>query len=215
MAKIIEPSLLALEKHKANKLLRKIKDLKLKYVHYDVMDYEFIGHQALMGEYIDELERLNILPNIHLMVANPKKYIKLFSTVKANSIVFHVETQSIGKTKRLLKFIHKLGFKAGIAIKKETDLLDYAKLANKLDFILIMSVTPGLGGQEYSDECMHNLKVANQMKQVNHNITIQLDGGVDDIVMKNNKVLVDNFITGTWFFKNINKIKQYITWLKK
>lgn len=215
MSRIIEPSLLALDKNKEKVLLRKIKDLKLKYVHYDVMDDEFIGHKALMGEYLDTLEELGILPNIHLMVADPKKYIKLFSAVKANSIVFHVETQSIRKTKRLLRLIRRFGFKAGIAIKKETDLLDYADLAPKLDFILIMSVTPGLGGQMYSDECKHNLKVANQMKQVNHNITIQLDGGVDDKIMEKNKKLVDNFITGTWFFNNIKRAKTFINWLKK
>lgn len=215
MEKIIEPSLLALDRTKARTELEKIKDLKLKYVHYDVMDEQFIGHKALMGEYLDILEDLKILPNVHLMVADPKKYIDMFKNYKVNSITFHVETQDINKASNLLDYIHSLGFKAGIAIKMETDLNNYLELANKCDFILIMAVAPGLGGQRYSLACQRNLQAAKTMKQLNPDIRVQLDGGVDDKIIAQDYDLVDNFITGSWFFRNIDNIKPFLSEFNK
>lgn len=215
MEKIIEPSLLALDKDRASELLTKIKDLKLKYVHYDVMDDEFIGHGALTGQYLDILEKLKIYPNVHLMVQHPEDYIKLFKDLKVNSITFHVETQDIAKAKKLLQSIHDLGFKAGISVKMETNLLEYVELAPYCEFILVMSVNPGLGGQKYSDACQINLQAAKIMKNTNPNIRVQLDGGVNDEIIKKNYDLVDNFITGSWFFKNIDQMPKYIKLLQE
>ncbi len=215
MEKILEPSLLSLDKEKAQEQLEKIKNLKLKYVHYDVMDDEFIGHGALTGQYLDILEKLNILPNVHLMVQRPEEYIKLMKDLKLNSVTFHVETQDIAKAKKLLQSIHDLGFKAGISVKMETSLVDYVDLAPNCDFVLIMSVNPGLGGQRYSDACQINLQAAQIMKKINPNIRVQLDGGVNDEIIKKNYDLVDNFISGSWFFNNIDNMPQYLKEWKK
>ncbi len=215
MEKILEPSLLSLDKNNALYQIEQIRDLKLKYVHYDVMDQGFIGHTALSTEYLDILEKTNILPNVHLMVSDPERYIDLYQGYKLNSITFHVETQDVREAKRLLDKIHKLGFKAGVAIKMETDLHDYISLAPNCDFILIMAVNPGAAGQRYSEACWHNLNVAKMMKSANPNIRIQLDGGVDDTIITKHLNDVDNFISGSWFFKNINHMKQYINLLKK
>ncbi len=179
------------------------------------MDDKFIGHGGLTGQYLDILEKLKIQPNVHLMVDDPRKYIKLFKDLPINSITFHVETQNVAKAKVLLRYIHTLGFKAGLAVKMETDLSKYAKLAKHCEFILVMSVNPGLGGQKYSDKCLPNLKVAKAMQEQNPNITIQLDGGVDDKIIRKNWDYVDNFISGSWFFKNIDRMKPIVEWMSK
>jgi len=208
--KIIEPSLLALDKAKAKEQLQAVKGLGLKVVHYDVMDKEFIGHYSYKTEYLELLKELNIYVNVHLMVAKPMEWINLYKDYLVNAITFHCETQSIEESKKLLDYIHGLGFKAGLAVKMETDLDAYKALAKDCDMITIMSVEPGLGGQKYNPACMHNLEVCKQWKKLNPNLRVQTDGGINNLYIEELWDYVDNFITGSWFFKNLDKMPQYI-----
>jgi len=208
--KIIEPSLLALDKNKAKEQLQAVKELGLKCVHYDVMDTKFIGHTSFITEHLEYLKTLNIAVNVHLMVQEPMKWIKLYKPYLVNAITFHCETQSLAESRKILDYIHSLGFKAGLAVKMETDLDLYRDLASCCDIITIMSVEPGLGGQKYSDKCLHNLKVCKEWKKIKPDLRVQTDGGINDIYVKQLWDYVDNFITGSWFFKNLDKMPSFI-----
>lgn len=213
--KIIEPSLLSINKEKTAEQLQQIKKFDLGFVHYDVMDGKFVPPTALTTEYLDELEKLNIKPNVHLMVEKPAEWIAKYKNYAVNSITFHAESQSIQESIELLKQIKQLGFLAGFAVKPSTDLNKYKELSAHCDVVLVMSVEPGYAGQGFLDKALSNLKIANDIKKQNPNIIIEIDGGINDKYIKQLYQQVDWFVTGSWFFKNIGHMDQYLNEFKK
>lgn len=208
--KIIEPSLLSINKDTALEQIKQIKDFGLKLVHYDVMDGKFVPPTALTTQYLKDLEMYGIKPNIHLMVENPDEWIEKYKNYKVNSITFHLESQSIEETKRLLTKIKSYGILAGFAVKPHTDLNKYKELFSLTDIILIMSVEPGWAGQGFIPDALKNLEIANQAKQQNNNLIIEIDGGINFDYIKKLYNQVDWFVTGSWFFKNIGHMDQYL-----
>lgn len=208
--KIIEPSLLSINKEKAIEQLEQIKKFGLGYVHYDVMDGKFVPPTALTTQYLKDLEMLGIKPNIHLMVVNPNEWIDKYKNVKANSIIFHAETQPVDESIKLLQKIRSMGFLAGFSVKPRTDLNQYKQLFEHADIIEIMSVEPGWGGQGFIDKSLENLEKANIAKLNNPKLIIEIDGGINFDYMKKLYNQVDWFVTGSWFFKNIDHMGQYL-----
>lgn len=208
--KQIEPSLLSLNKEQAKNQLQQIRDLGLRFVHYDVMDGEFVPPTAFTTEFLDDLANLGLKPNVHLMVKNPDQWIDLYKNYQVNSIVFHAETQSLSESKRLLDKIHDLGILAGISVKPKTDLNLYRSLFKDCDIILIMSVEPGWGGQGFVGESVENIDKAVEAKKLNQHLMLQIDGGINFDYIKKYINQIDWFVTGSWFFKNIGHMDQYL-----
>lgn len=213
--KLIEPSLLSIDKNNSTKQLKLIKSLKIPYVHYDVMDGKFVPPTALTNEYLLELKKLGIKPNIHLMVQKPDQWIEKYKKSCANSITFHAETQSLAKSKTLIKKIHSYKKLAGFSVKPNTDLKQFKDLLLITDIVLIMSVEPGWAGQGFVKKALNNLKIANQIKKFNPNLIIQIDGGINFTYIKKLYKQVDWFVTGSWFFKNIDRMDRYLIEFKK
>lgn len=213
--KLLEPSLLSIDKKNYLKQLKAIKALKIPYVHYDVMDGKFVNNTSYMHEeYLHDIDKLGLKANVHLMVEKPGKWIPKYAKYKLNSLGFHVESQSIKQSINLLKKIRKMGFKSMFAIKMETDINKYKDLLPYTDVILIMSVEPGLGGQGFCKESLINLKAAYSFKKQYPNLVIQIDGGMNDKTIKHVKKYVDWIITGSWFFKNIDNAKDCLKIVK-
>lgn len=208
--KLIEPSLLSINKDKAFDQLKMVKNFNLPYVHYDVMDGKFVPPTALTTEYLNDLKMLGIKPNIHLMVANPIEWIEKYKDSNANSITFHAETQSVEESKQLIETIHSHGMLAGFSVKPSTDLNQYKELFAVADIVLIMSVEPGWAGQGFIEHSLVNLKIANEAKKQKPNLIIQIDGGINFDYIKKLLNQVDWFVTGSWFFKNIDHMGQYL-----
>ncbi len=213
--KIIEPSLLSINKEQASQQLKQIKDFGLEFVHYDVMDGKFVPPTALKTEYLKELETLGVKPNVHLMVNKPEEWIELYRNYKVNSITFHAESQTIEESKKLLDKIRSLGFLAGFSVKPSTDLNKYKDLLSCTDVVLIMSVEPGWAGQGFIPASLKNLEIANQAKASNPKLIIEIDGGINFDYIKQLYNQVDWFVTGSWFFKNIGRMDQYLNEFKK
>lgn len=213
--KMIEPSLLSLNKDKALEQLKQIQALGIKYVHYDVMDGKFVPPTSYTTEYLKDLEQLGILPNVHLMVQDVSQWIDKYKDFKVNSITFHAETQSVDESIELLKKIRSRGCLAGISVKPETDLNQYQELFGECDIILIMSVNPGWGGQGFVEAAVNNIAKASQAKALYPNLIIQIDGGINFDYIKKLYTQIDWFVTGSWFFKNIDHMGQYLDEFKK
>lgn len=218
VCKRIEPSLLSIIK-KSNKeavaILKFIKKLGLKYVHYDVMDGKFVHNTALNMQFLKEIKKLGLKATVHLMVLKPLCYLKKYFKFNVEAITFHVEPLDITTIKKYLLAIKNQKIKCGIAIKMETDLKKYASLNRYLDYITIMSVPPGKSGQTYNNKCLHNLKVAKKFKQHNPNLIVQIDGGINLENAKKNYTLVDHFIMGSYFFNNLKNMKKVIKLIKQ
>ena len=137
--------------------LKKLNDTDVDFIHVDVMDGRFVKKKTMpfremrnIYKYTDK--RLDV----HLMVKNPDKYIPLYAELNTEYITIHVEIgQDIDK---MIKLIKKYGIKAGLAISPNTPVSDLVPYLPIIDLILVMSVEPGLGGQEFISSTKEKLK---------------------------------------------------------
>ncbi len=167
------------------------------YIHVDVMDGEFVSN------YKDDYEKyitdkvLNI--DIHLMVKNPINYIDKYKKYNPCYITIHIELDNINN---YIDYIKKNNSKVGIAINPETKIEDVYPLLPFIDLVLIMSVHPGYGGQQFIEETYN--KISTLRKYIDKNsykTIISVDGGINDTNYKNvinngaDIIVVGNYIT--------------------
>lgn len=160
--------------------LKKLNDTDVDFIHVDVMDGRFVKKKTMpfremrnIYKYTDK--RLDV----HLMVKNPDKYIPLYAELNTEYITIHVEIgQDIDK---MIKLIKKYGIKAGLAISPNTPVSDLVPYLPIIDLILVMSVEPGLGGQEFISSTKEKIKeVRTLLKEYKKSAVINVDGGVND-----------------------------------
>ncbi len=175
-----------------NNKLQVIDNLKPNYLHLDIMDGLFVSNNIEMTN----LPLLNTPKDIHLMVNDVKKYVDIYKKYNPNYITFHVEVQD--NVSDLIDYIHSLNIKVGLSIKPNTpvsSLKDYLKV---IDMILVMSVEPGYGGQEFMDSAIAKVNELAQLRQENnYKYLIEIDGGINNITKK----LVPNcdiFVVGSY-----------------
>jgi ribulose-phosphate 3-epimerase len=143
--------------------------------------------------------------NVHFMVQNPFSYIRKFSKFPINSITFHPEAVSLITTRTLIYYMKMKHIPCGLAIKPHTNISKYVHLLKICDYVLIMSVQPGMGGQSFLPESMENLKKARAVKDIfNKKLIIQLDGGVNLDVISLTESYVDQYIMGSYLMKQTN-----------
>jgi ribulose-phosphate 3-epimerase len=133
------------------------------------------------------------------MVLNIKKYLKIFFKYPAEAIIFHVEAcNGIKQIEKFLALIKKNGYKCGVAFKPQTDCLLYEQIFNLCDYLLILGVEPGFGGQKYQEATTKKLF---GLKQIEKKALVLLDGGVNLDVIKQTSGLVDQYISGSFFMQ--------------
>ncbi len=148
-------------------------------LHCDIMDGHFVPNITIGPLIVEAIRPLTKLPlNCHLMIEKPEKYIEDFVKAGADMISVHVECQN--HLHRTLNLIRSFNIKAGIAVNPLTP-LDYAfEAAEYCDFILLMSVNPGFGGQKFINsslkkcETLANFLAQNKLKHID----IEMDGGI-------------------------------------
>ena len=167
-------------KYEKRKTLELIEATTADYIHVDLMDGGFVPKKNFT---IDEvLELLNDCEkplDIHLMVFDPILNIDELAKLNPEYITFHVEA-----TKDVVKTIEKIkehGIKVGLSIKPNTDLYELMPYLTLIDLVLIMSVEPGEGGQEFLLESPHRLQELLKVREENHlSFQIEMDGGIND-----------------------------------
>ena len=167
-----------------------VRDLKLldmtdtDYVHVDVMDGKFVPNKTMpfsemknIGKYTSK--RLDI----HLMVEDPSKYIPLYASLNAEYITFHVEVDE--DIEESLKLIRNYSIKAGLAIKPETKISELVPYLPYLDLVLVMSVEPGAGGQQFIESTEDKINELRELLDTYHSqAVINVDGGINDVTCK-------------------------------
>ncbi|MFH1873753.1 MAG: ribulose-phosphate 3-epimerase [Pseudomonadota bacterium] len=146
-------------------------------IHVDVMDGHFVPNITIGPAVVRSIRPITKLPlDCHLMIENPDKYIEAFAKAGADWISVHVENCDLGK---LLPAIKKLGCKAGAVINPPTPIEKIYNYVELADYILIMSVNPGFGGQEYIEECTQKIRDLKKfITEKGLNIPIEVDGGI-------------------------------------
>ncbi|MBI5003307.1 ribulose-phosphate 3-epimerase [Candidatus Woesearchaeota archaeon] len=171
----IAPSILAIKDLKSlESELKKLETADL--IHIDVMDGIFVENKTpfLDPKIASQLRKATTLPlDVHLMVQEPEKYIDTFIEAGADMISIHCESQ--GNHKEAIKKIQARGKKAGIAINPETSIENVLPICESADFILVMTVVPGKGGQAYIQET--NKKIQ-ELRKLFPDKNIEVDGGI-------------------------------------
>ena len=165
------------------------------YVHIDIMDNTFTKTYSFE---LSELLTINTRKklDIHIMSTNLDYQIKEAFKLDPESITFHVE--STADVDKYIKMIKDKNIKVGLAISPETKLDKIKEFENDIDLLLVMSVTPGKGGQEFIPETVDKLKKINK----NRKYLVSVDGGINDATIKLVKKYVDIVVSGNYIIGN-------------
>ena len=204
MAKVA-PSILSAN---FNNLIEEIKSVdNAKYLHIDVMDGKFVPNITIgplvIKHFKDEIK--NMVMDVHLMIADPDKYAIDFKNAGADIITFHYEAVKFAD--KTIELIRNLGVKVGISIKPLTDINVLDDLLDKVDLVLIMSVEPGFGGQEFIDSALDKIRYLKEARAKHgYKYLIEVDGGINkDTAKKCVDAGVDILVAGSYIFKAKNR----------
>ena len=190
--------------------IKRVNETSAKYFHIDVMDGKFVPNVVNPYEHLSNtLKPLNV----HFMVDDPFKYITYYSSLKnVDMIIFQVEIDD--NIDALLDYIKSFNIKCGLAIKPDTDITEISPYLEKLDEVLVMSVEPGMGGQEFMESSLEKVETLKNIREKrNLNFQIGIDGGVNNTNFSKLKD-VDIIAVGSYICKSDNyseKVNELIS----
>lgn len=170
-----------------------INNTDAEFLHLDVMDGKFVEEITPKREYLQN----SLKPiQVHLMVSNPFNYINKYAIKNAESIIFHVELDE--DIDSLLSYIRNVGYKCGLAINPETDVSKLWPYIEKLDYVLVLTVKPGRGGQKMLDEPLSKIQTLIKLRTEKElSFKIIVDGGVNDETVSKVK-MADIIVSGSY-----------------
>lgn len=196
----ISPSMLSCNLLNVGEELKKLEYSGASSIHWDVMDGRFVSNISFGSDLIREARGL--LPNftfdVHLMVQNPDRFISKFVSCGADSITVHVEAcDHVHSTIDKIKSYNKL---AGIAINPDTSESRLSYLLDVVDFVVVMCVVPGAGGQQFITSQLKKIEILRKI--LPPNVEICVDGGINPETLKLcYKAGARKFVAGGYVFK--------------
>lgn len=214
--KYLAPSLLAADFSDLKNALQILEEEGISYLHLDVMDGNFVPSISFGMPVIQSIRKIsNLIFDVHMMVEEPARYIRDLKEAGADRISIHYEADK--HIDRTLNLIKSLGLKAGIVLNPATPISVLENILPLVDFVLLMSVNPGFGGQKYIAYTTDKIKdLADIRKTRGLSFEIQVDGG---ICLENIEHVVaagaDNLVAGSAIFrgdiaKNIQELSKFL-----
>lgn len=208
--KEIAPSLLAADFYNLKNQIEELNSTEVKYLHLDIMDGSYVPNISFGPDIIKNIRKHTTLTfDLHLMINNPENYIDQLVDAGADIISFHPETTI--HPNRVINQIKSKGVKAGIVLNTHTDENILKYLIQDIDLVLIMSVVPGFGGQEFIPQIKEKIKrVRKMINDSGRDIILEVDGGIKHFNVKEIADLgCDLLVAGTAVF-NKNGIKNNV-----
>jgi ribulose-phosphate 3-epimerase len=149
-------------------------------IHVDVMDGHFVPNITIGPPVVKALKRVARVPlDVHLMITDPDKYIEAFRDAGAHMISVHVEV--LPHLHRTVHAIKALGVKAGVVLNPSTSVSTLEEVAGDVDFVLVMSVNPGFGGQSFIERSVGKVRAVRALldRAGNEAAPVEIDGGID------------------------------------
>lgn len=215
MKKMVAPSLLAADFSNLSKDIDIVNRSKADWFHLDIMDGVFVPNISFGIPVVEAINKIAKKPlDVHLMIVQPEKYITAFRDAGANLLNVHYEAST--HLHRTIQEIHNAGMQAGVTLNPHTSVSLLEDIIEMVDLVLIMSVNPGFGGQEFIENTYTRLnQLKNLIERKNSKALIEVDGGV---TAANSSQLyeagADILVSGSFIFESGDPLKT-IAELKK
>lgn len=182
--------------------IKKVQAAGIDMLHIDVMDGHFVPNITIGPAVVKDIKKSSLVPlDVHLMIENPQKYLREFIDAGSDMITLHIETISHACFKKEAANLRKAGIKAGLSLNPATPLSKIKPLLEYVDFILVMSVNPGFGGQKFMPEVLEKIKDLSLFFKKD----ISIDGGINDTTAKLAITAGANILaSGSFIFKSKN-----------
>jgi ribulose-phosphate 3-epimerase len=212
---IIAPSILSADFTILGEELARVERAGADWIHIDVMDGQFVPNITYGPIIVEACKRATGLKlDVHLMIETPDRMIPEFAKAGADYISVHAE--ACPHLHRSLQLIKSFDVKAGVALNPGTPLSAIEWIVDQLDFVLIISVNPGFGGQKFIDSSINKISdLARLLKEKNSSAIIQVDGGVNcDSIHAIHAAGATSFVAGSAIFntpdytKTISALRQ-------
>ena len=212
----ISPSILSANFSKLGKEIQDLESANADLIHIDVMDGHFVPNITIGPEVISKLRKYTTLPfDVHLMISPVHNFIKNFADAGADIITIHPEaTNDLVSSIKKIKSYNK---KAGVSLNPKTSVNKVLPVLNLIDLVLVMSVNPGFGGQQFMKDTLEKVKVLRkEIDSKKLKTQIEIDGGINfENAKMAKKAGVDILVSGTTIFKeNGGNLKKNIQLLK-
>ncbi|NLT49286.1 MAG: ribulose-phosphate 3-epimerase [Ignavibacteria bacterium] len=203
--KYIAPSLLSADFANLAQQIRTAEIGGADIIHCDVMDGRFVPNITFGPFIVEAVRRVTKLPlDVHLMIKDPQNYIEQFAEAGANYISVHQEEAV--HLNSVINKIKNLGVKAGVVLNPATPINTLDEILSDIDFVLIMSVNPGFGGQSFIQSSISKIERLSKLREERGlNFLIEIDGGIDSGNIKSiADAGCDIFVAGSTVFKADN-----------
>ena len=205
MKTIISPSILGGSFSNMEKIINDLDKSKAEYIHFDVMDGDFVPNLTFGPQFISNLRlQTKKVFDVHLMINRVSKYINNYIEAGSDIITFHLEINE--NLHDLIKYIKNKNIKVGLAIKPHTEWEILKEYLSLIDQVIVMTVEPGFGGQSFKNDQIDKIKnIHNFIKENQLNVNIEIDGGIN---YETGKLCLDAganiLVAGSFLFNQTN-----------